>query len=404
MEICKAISKQLFGAKYEEAIKSLVATVILFLAIYNSELRIEIAPFILYLISFSFTAGIMWQMLNGRQHMENLQGLFMLPFKNHLFVFSYVLGLSMNTLITKTFLIWSILFSIATWSMEEITLGVLCGCVGSVVSAASYKMYKENNIVIPVLWVVGFLCTILFVRQPITILFIDLVSVVIVAVCLYRTDAYIFYSTANTQKINKYTSSKGNVFIYLIRYLKINKSYLINTIGLCGSACLFPLMLSGFPNLNLFPIGLPILYLNTPICTLLSCDKELEQSIRVLPRQVQKFCVSYWLFIFVMNGLISSIYLISWHLNNSGINFVNVATMLLFDIQSSTFSVMLEWVMPVRNWKTESDLWHHPRKYIIPVLMFFIAILIGAWPWMLWCLILFIIIECCVLVYMIRRQ
>ena len=84
----KALSKQFFGAKYESARKSLLAAVILFIAVYAAEFRAEIAPFILYLTSTFFTAGIMWQLLTGRRHMEAMLGMFMLPFDNRSFVFS----------------------------------------------------------------------------------------------------------------------------------------------------------------------------------------------------------------------------------------------------------------------------------------------------------------------------
>ena len=108
----KALSKQFFGAKYESARKSLLAAVILFIAVYAAEFRVEIAPFILYLTSTFFTAGIMWQMLTGRRHMEIMQGMFMLPFDNRSFVFSYVLVLGAHTLITKTLLIWALFFAL----------------------------------------------------------------------------------------------------------------------------------------------------------------------------------------------------------------------------------------------------------------------------------------------------
>ena len=75
----KALSKQFFGAKYESARKSLLAAVILFIAVYAAEFRVEIAPFILYLTSTFFTAGIMWQLLTGRRHMEAMLGMFISP-------------------------------------------------------------------------------------------------------------------------------------------------------------------------------------------------------------------------------------------------------------------------------------------------------------------------------------
>ena len=122
----KALSKQFFGAKYESARKSLLAAVILFIAVYAAEFRVMVAPFILYLTSTFFTVGVMWQVLTGRRHMETMQGMFMLPFDNRSFVFSYVLVLGAHTLITKTLLIWVLFFAVASWSAGEITLAVLC--------------------------------------------------------------------------------------------------------------------------------------------------------------------------------------------------------------------------------------------------------------------------------------
>lgn len=37
---------------------------------------------------------------------------------------------------------------------------------------------------------------------------------------------------------------------------------------------------------------------------------------------------------------------------------------------------MLEIKVPLLGWKVESDLWHHPRKYIVPGIMIFLAILL----------------------------
>ena len=95
----EAFSKQFFGAKYEGARKSLLAAVILFIAVHATEFQVAIAPFVLYLTSTFFPAGVMWQVLTGRQHMETMQGMFMLPFDNRGFVFAYVLVLGAHTLI-----------------------------------------------------------------------------------------------------------------------------------------------------------------------------------------------------------------------------------------------------------------------------------------------------------------
>ena len=82
-----------------------------------------------------------------------------------------------------------------------------------------------------------------------------------IAAVLYLAfaDAYDFYSAAVAKKAVRHTGRAGNVFTYLMRYLMANKSYLINTAGLCGIACFLPLLFGEFQGLNMFPIGLAIL-------------------------------------------------------------------------------------------------------------------------------------------------
>lgn len=400
----KALSKQFFGAKYESARKSLLAAVILFIALYATELRVEIAPFIFYLTSTFFTAGVMWQVLTGQRHMETMQGMFMLPFDNRSFVFSYVLVLGAHTLITKTLLIWVLFFAVASWSAGEITLAVLCGCMSCVVTAAGYLMCRKGHAVLAILWTACILVAILLARRWAVVLAVTTASLAAAALYLAFADAYGFYSASVAKRIVRYKGRAGSVFVYLTRYLMANKSYLINTVGLCAIACFLPLLFGEFQGLYVFPIGLAILCLNTPICTLLSCDPDLEQAIRVLPEQSGRFCRRYCLFIFIVNGIVASIYLFSWQIINGNTDFIYVITLLLFAMQSAILSVILEWKRPIRNWKTESDLWHHPRKYIVPLIMLILATLVGAWLSILWIWSAALLIECGILLYTTRRE
>ena len=399
----KALSKQFFGAKYESVRKSLLAAAFLFIAVYAAEFRVAIAPFILYLTSTFFTAGVMWQVFTGRRHMEAMQGMFMLPFDNRSFVFSYVLVLGTHTLITKTLLIWALFFAVASWSAGEIALAVLCGCMACVVTAAGYQMCRKGRAALPILWAIGILAVILLVHQWGAVLAVATASLVVAMLYLAFADAYGFYSASISKKATRHTGHSGNVFAYLVRYLLANKSYLINTVGLCAIACFLPLLFGEFQGLNMFPIGLAILCLNTPICTLLSCDPDLEQAIRVLPGQVGRFCRKYCLFVFSINGLVASIYLCSWQIINGGAGFVHVIMLLLFALQSAILSVILECKHPIRSWKTESDLWHHPRKYLVPLIMLLIASLVGTWTVALWICAAVLLMECCVFLFMTRR-
>lgn len=404
MNTAKALSKQFFGAKYQSAAKSLLAAVILFVAIDAAEFQMEIAPFILYLTSTLFTGGVMWQMLTGKRHIEAMQGMFMLPFDNRSFVFSYVMVLGAYTLITKTLPIWALFFAAASWYPWEIALAVFCGCMACAVTAAGYRMCRKGLIVLPVLWTAGILAVILLVRKDAAILTAGAVSILAAVLYLAFADAYDFYSAAVSKRAVQYTGHRGSVFVYLTRYLLANKSYLINTVGLCAIACFLPLLFGEIRGLNLFPVGLAILFLNTPICTLLSCDPDLEQAIRVLPGQAGRFCRRYCLFIFIVNGIVAGIYLSSWQIVHGGIGLAHVGTVLLFALQSAILSVILEWKHPIRDWKTESDLWHHPRKYLVPLAMLLMAAFVGTYPLVLWIWSAVLLMECGILLYWARRD
>ncbi len=403
MKIVNALSKQLFGANYESVRKSLLAAMILFFAVYAAELRVEIAPFILYLTSTIFTAGIMWQMFFGTRHKEAMQGLFMLPFENRSFVYSYVAVLGAHTLITKTLPIWALFFAASKWSGFEITVALLCGCMACAVTSVAYLMCNRKKVLLPPFWAAGILAVIVLVRQSKAVLAVTLVSFAVAALYLYFADAYDFYSAAAAKKSVWHTGRTGSVFTYLLRYLMANKNYLVNTVGLCAIACFLPLMFGEFQGLNMFPLGLAILCLNTPICTLLSCDPDLEQAIRVLPGQSGRFCRRYCLFIFAVNGIVACFYLCSWQFINGGIGLADLVIVALFALQSAILSVILEWKCPLRNWKTESDLWHHPRKYLVPLVMMLITALISIWPVGAWIWLCVILAECFSLLFIVRR-
>ena len=110
------------------------------------------------------------------------------------------------------------------------------------------------------------------------------------------------------------------------------------------------------------------------------------------------------LFIFAVNSIVACIYLCSWQLINGGAGFFHGITLLLFALQSAILSVVLEWRYPIRGWKTESDLWHHPRKYLVPLIMLLAAALVGIWPPALWIWAAALLTECCVLLVVTRRD
>lgn len=351
-----AVAKQLFGRKYERISRSLMLCLILFLAVYASELRVQVSPAVLYLTAAAFSAGIMWRTLNSSQNAEIFMGLFMLPFDDREMMISYAAAFGGYTLITKTAVVLALFFAAAQWSAAEIGAAVLLACLGCVVSAGWYAaihLYKEGR------------------ESNLWNAFHGKVPEPKAGEPnpRKRLDAYVFFQPSISYGKKRHTGRKGYILRYLLRYITSNKNYLVNTAGLWLIAGLLPLMLGQFDGLNTLPMGFAILCMNTPICILLSCDPDLEQAVRLLPGQSVRFCVAYGLFIALVNFTGSSVYLVSWQVIYGGIGIAEVLTAAGFAAASAALSVYLEWRHPIRGWKIENDLWHHPRKYIVPVVM-----------------------------------
>ena len=156
-----------------------------------------------------------------------------------------------------------------------------------------------------------------------------------------------------------------------------HKNYLLNTAAIWGVACVLPLLFGQMESRFVLPGGFAILSLNTPLCILLSCDPALEQAVRFLPGQQTAFCIPYCLFLFICNMTADAIFLCSWQIQIGGITGIAVFAAALFALLSASGSVLLEWYCPIRGWKIESDLWHHPRKYVVPVIILLLAGLVS---------------------------
>lgn len=400
----KALCKQLFGESYERIGKSLIISIIIFCSLYFSEIRLAVAPFILYLTATMLSAAIMWQAISSAQNAERMTGIFMLPFENRRLVFSIVVSLGSYVLITKTFLVLAIFYAIKEWSLSEIAVSLLCACNGCLMTAVWYILSKRKKWIWCLLWGSIITVSIFALREPLLFLMIIFISIVISVLILLFTNAYVFYNPIQSAKsIVKYRKHSGSIFVYLLRYLLTNKTYQINTVGLCIIAGFLPFILGQFEGINIMPMGFAVLCLNTPICVLLSSDPDLEQTVRMLPKQASRFSSRYCFFIFIVNTAISSIYLISWRFQYGSVRYTEVLTALLFAMQSGVLSVLLEWVYPIRHWNTETDLFHHPRKYIVPAAMLLIAGVISISPLIMWIWLCIIMIECVSLLYISRR-
>lgn len=399
--IFKAFAKKLFGAKYERLTRTIFIYLIVFWGLYIADFRVQIAPFILYLMVSTFTVGVMWQALSSKDNAANMQNIFMLPFDNRKFVFSYVAALGTYTFFTKTLALLAVLLAVSVWQPIEILGSIICAINAILMTAAIYSLKKYWYV--GILWGAALIIAIFSWENPSGIISILIVNSTFSAMLLQFSDVYTFYLHQNENSHITKEHKHHSVWRYLFRYLEYHKNYLINTVFMWCVACVLPLLFKQMDSFFVVPIGFAILSLNTPICIMLSSDPALEQAIRFLPDQKKEFCIPYCLFIFLFNMVSDVFFLCSWGIQNGNITIWMIFMAIFFALQSAVFSVLLEWFYPIRDWKIESDLWHHPRKYIVPVLMMLLAGAFGLLPFLMPILSVSLVAEIVVLFFRCRR-
>ncbi len=372
----KAFAKKLFGVNLERLKRTFFIYLIVFWGLYIADFRIEIAPVILYLMAVSFTAGVMRQALSSPDNAAYVRHMLMLPFDCRQFVLPYIAALGAYTLLTKTAALLMLLLAVSDQAPAAILGSILCSVNAVLMAAAIYSFRKYWYA--GGFWAASLIAAILFLGNSPMFLPLLIVNGVLAAMVLQRADGYSFCPSdaGNSRAVKR--RKRHSVWRYLLRYLLSHKNYLLNTVVMWGAACVLPVFFKQMESQFMVPIGFAILSMNTPVCILLSCDPSFEQAVRFLPDQKRAFCIPYCLFIFACNMTANMIFLFSLQMHNGNVTVFMTAAALFFALLSAVCSVLLEWFYPIRDWKIESDLWHHPRKYIFPAIMLLLAGLLFA--------------------------
>ena len=398
----KAFAKKLFGAKYERLSRTLLIDVIIFWGLYIAGFQVQIAASVRILMLSAFTAGVMWQAFSSRDNAVELKHMLMLPQHDREFVFSYVAVLGTYTVLTKTGLLLAVLLAVSAWKPIELAGMAISMLHAVLMAAAAYSQRKYWHA--GGLWGVAIVSAILFLGSRswfgLLLLANSLVSILI----LWKAEVYAFYQGESEKSHAIKQRKRGSLWRYFFRYLSCHRNYLVNTAVMWCVAIVMPYFLREMAGMSVVPVGFAILSLNTPICILLSCDRDLEQAVRFLPGQKRRFCIPYCLFIFSCNMAADMIFLLSWQIQNNGITALMIAGAVFFALQSAVLSVLLEWFYPIRGWKIESDLWHHPRKYVVPVVMLLLAGAVCARPVLLYVLLVLLAVEIGILLFIPSRK
>ena len=375
MNFMSVFNKKMLGVNYEKARKNILVCLFLFWSLKMAEFHIVIGPFVLYLMSSMVTAGATWQAFSSVNNMEEMRHVLMMPACNWKVSLSYAVSVGIYAVVTVSAPLLAVVFAVADCSAMEILTSVLCVIHAVFMSACIYVYRKYRWL--GVLWI-GLLLIVTYIGNQWSMFWlVILVNAVVVVGLLFVANVYDFIEKGNAKSNIYYSRKHHSICQYILRYLMSHKNYIVNTFAMWGVAILLPMLLGELGSTFVLPIGFAILTLNTPICILLSCDPSLEQAVRNMPGQMRRFILPYGFFIFICNSIADLIFLISWSVQIGDVPSVLMSVAFAFALLSAIGSVLLEWFCPLRNWKIESDLWHHPRKYVVPGMMMLLAGVVG---------------------------
>lgn len=390
------------GGNYKKLYMTPMTFVIAACGLYSAEIQLSIAPFVMYLMTSCFMVSIMFLSLSSTENAADLKNLFMMPVDRMAFLVSHVGSLAITAFLLRASAIIALAFAVARPEPMVILCTLLCNVNALLITACAFAFRRRPYI--GILWFAAAIAGLYFLNGSVYFLPVLLGNLVLCLLALTFADKYAFYveeaSTTRTLKAYQHHS----VIRYLFRYLMLHKNYLVNSGIMLICAFVFPPYLKQFGLELAMPLGFAVVLVNTPLCILLSCSPATEQMVHILPGQKRAFCVPYCMFLFLSNLLPTMIYAAVSCIACGADPMIMFPTAVFFAMQGAILSVLLEWFYPIRGWKQETELWHHPRKYVMPMIMAIVAGLVGTLPIVIYGLLVGLCIEIIVLLVICNRS
>lgn len=291
-----------------------------------------------------------------------------LPYKSRTFLGGFLLSVLTLTFFEKSLL----LLVLAGICGQNIVLDITCVILMTMWSVSiSIALYLGINSTSIKTWIVSLISCILiavsFLNIKMQLLFVGIA-------CLFSIRATLSEKSISLINRRGHVVEQRKVILsynYFLQVLIHEKIYFINTAMLLGFTVLLvslPYKSSIFPAL-MWAIGA----VNTPVLTMFSANPQLRRQNEMLPayqwdlrHQYLWFLIGYFSIYNLLVALCQILFL-----NGNIMQVIPIA--LITACIEVVLGYILEIKYPLTNWQTKQDLWKHPRKYLISIIIFLLA-------------------------------
>lgn len=191
----------------------------------------------------------------------------------------------------------------------------------------------------------------------------SLVDIAIVSALLKN----IYFSTRTNSKINKV-----HIKNYFLKFAFAESVYIINSLAIIIMIFFASLALPGDIGVV---IACAVGAVNAPLLTMFSSSEDLRNYGKMFPNtkaSLQKDYIKVLaLYFLIINAMIVVI-----NFNKIDPSYLLIVNMVIVTIVEVFVSHKLESLKPIANTKTQNEIWKHPRKYILPIIVFVISFLL----------------------------
>ena len=361
------MSRKLFGQRCRKLIRSVMIGIFIYTGLSNLEQNIPVAHSVLMLINLSVSSAVIMQFLGSKDNSGYLKGFYSMPFEEKNFISGYAAAMGLYVLSTRTLPVYALVLAFTKVSVLQIILILseyIFVCLGSM---TVFAYFSDRKYISVLLAAAGIAMCFLLPLDPVSAV-VYLTASLLLMFWLIHTDPYRFMRS-DSGKQPKIRSSRSGRFLvarYIFRYLMSNRSYLISPLIITVFICFLVVSMKTMNFNDGVLIGIALSTMNTPLAIIVSSNRGLHEKLDSMPSKFKNFFIPYACFLFVYYLTVNAVILTATALFGVEITLKSIAAAIIFPLQGAAAAVYMEDKYHLSDWNVETDLWHHPRKYIVP--------------------------------------
>lgn len=298
---------------------------------------------------------------------DNILLYYALPFSREKINIGFLSALIIDTIIRKMLIIFIFLFLMksSVYNYCFISIIGLIVCNMALVYNSTNILKSEKTIFVIVSLLI--IASIYFLDKNFGLELISIAILLIEAIIYCVISYFVLFKKIIVNSNDSNVIGNANISNYFLKFIFAEKIYWVNTLAILSMMILVSLLMPKPINI---PLALAVATINSPLLTIFSTEKGLKYYAKMLPSKFVSLSSEY-LKVLSIYFAIANLLVLAVNYKDLSIKLVTLIIITcLIDIIGS---FILENKFNIQNQKTNMDIWKHPRKYILSIIVFIVS-------------------------------